>query len=709
MILKVPDIRQFFNFYKNYNSMAEGKNTDEAWRKSKTEDRNGLFNADTATSSVDSNSTSLADIFDTAFSSTVDPTPQRCPAGTEMEYEHLFAESDIEEADSQNRVDSFTNQPAQHSTASNNLVFSSYRSPSAPIADPRYWRGVRINNCNMCRTRSRRDQVTQPLDNLCDERACAHYRRKRILYDRELPTKHKTKKNEPHKLDNNNQQANNLSVAGPSRLIDTPVDYSITGSANHVTDTIDDNSNNNLTRQVTNDRSSIQSSAASAQISPGASHQTTNHDDIPSAPDLQLDWSSSSESDDEDGSIQVLETVNYSNKQNTNQDNEQSDRTVTIVDLTAESDDENHAHSTATNPVPSQVQENTALRNSSYCVHRPPEHPRIIPHGVPHVHQDHHHRPPYQDAPGTIGLSGTRMHPVYQRMWVLQQRIQEIHRRRLYQRSPAVHTCTPPNAHMYQPARFVTDENSSPSSLPRMCCAANDSGNHVDNYPQHPVLPPPQQPTVYSHPEASGPESYVTSSSIFPSSLLNSVRNPEVEAPTPEAMHPMPVHQHVHHHMYHWPPPMGRPHLARMPHVHIISPHIQNNVPPDMIPTYPVPLSDFVFQTRHMNTNLENYMRIVDLRRMSHISCGATQESIENHTFPHKYKRVKKVENGEDAMEKCTICLSEFEDFESVRRLPCMHLFHIDCVDQWLCTNKRCPICRVDIETFLHKELAAAV
>lgn len=47
---------------------------------------------------------------------------------------------------------------------------------------------------------------------------------------------------------------------------------------------------------------------------------------------------------------------------NTNQDNEQSDRTVTIVDLTAESDDENHAHSTATNPVPSQVQENTALR-----------------------------------------------------------------------------------------------------------------------------------------------------------------------------------------------------------------------------------------------------------------------------------------------------------------------------------------------------------
>ena len=40
----------------------------------------------------------------------------------------------------------------------------------------------------------------------------------------------------------------------------------------------------------------------------------------------------------------------------------------------------------------------------------------------------------------------------------------------------------------------------------------------------------------------------------------------------------------------------------------------------------------------------------------------------------------------------------EFEEEEDVRRLPCMHLFHVPCVDQWLGLNKRCPICRVDIE-----------
>lgn len=36
-----------------------------------------------------------------------------------------------------------------------------------------------------------------------------------------------------------------------------------------------------------------------------------------------------------------------------------------------------------------------------------------------------------------------------------------------------------------------------------------------------------------------------------------------------------------------------------------------------------------------------------------------------------------------------------------------MHLFHIECIDQWLSSNKRCPICRVDIETKETKDAAS--
>merc|ERR1712083_1114723 len=64
-------------------------------------------------------------------------------------------------------------------------------------------------------------------------------------------------------------------------------------------------------------------------------------------------------------------------------------------------------------------------------------------------------------------------------------------------------------------------------------------------------------------------------------------------------------------------------------------------------------------------------------------------------------QRGKDQEDEEDDVDKCTICLCEFEEDEDVRRLPCMHLFHVPCVDQWLGLNKRCPICRVDIEAQL--------
>nr|CAD7426783.1 unnamed protein product [Timema monikensis] len=232
------------------------------------------------------------------------------------------------------------------------------------------------------------------------------------------------------------------------------------------------------------------------------------------------------------------------------------------------------------------------------------------------------------------------------------------------------------------------------------------------------------------------------------------------------------THQHVHHHLYHYHQPGHRMH-----HLHIsIAPSMAPGSPrPQEImfpPVLPPELMPFPFLARHMTARLEDYMRVVEQRRLAQLTRGASQDTIERYTFPHKYKQevalrvshsslmssdrmklrfpdsairrlrmileifqdkewltgnvcdiiernfkvivdkpvvqdvVKRaVDDTEDATEKCTICLSEFEDNEDVRRLPCMHLFHIECVDQWLGTNKRCPICRVDIETHLNKDL----
>ncbi|XP_006627171.1 E3 ubiquitin-protein ligase ARK2C isoform X2 [Lepisosteus oculatus] len=114
--------------------------------------------------------------------------------------------------------------------------------------------------------------------------------------------------------------------------------------------------------------------------------------------------------------------------------------------------------------------------------------------------------------------------------------------------------------------------------------------------------------------------------------------------------------------------------------------------------------------SRHASAVRESYEELLQLEdRLGSVNRGAVQTTIERYTFPHKYKKRRPqelkialdAEEESDIDEKCTICLSMLEDGEDVRRLPCMHLFHQACVDQWLATSRKCPICRVDIETQL--------
>jgi hypothetical protein len=34
--------------------------------------------------------------------------------------------------------------------------------------------------------------------------------------------------------------------------------------------------------------------------------------------------------------------------------------------------------------------------------------------------------------------------------------------------------------------------------------------------------------------------------------------------------------------------------------------------------------------------------------------------------------------------EKCPICLTEFDDQETINKLHCTHLFHLQCISTWL-------------------------
>lgn len=50
-----------------------------------------------------------------------------------------------------------------------------------------------------------------------------------------------------------------------------------------------------------------------------------------------------------------------------------------------------------------------------------------------------------------------------------------------------------------------------------------------------------------------------------------------------------------------------------------------------------------------------------------------------------------------DCRVKCLVCQFAYEKDEALRKLPCEHCFHSECVDQWLQTKDCCPYCRTAI------------
>ena len=57
---------------------------------------------------------------------------------------------------------------------------------------------------------------------------------------------------------------------------------------------------------------------------------------------------------------------------------------------------------------------------------------------------------------------------------------------------------------------------------------------------------------------------------------------------------------------------------------------------------------------------------------------------------------IQEEKNKNENNYKCLICLYEFKIGDKVCTLPCLHIFHIDCLKNWIIRNTWCPICKSD-------------
>jgi len=51
-------------------------------------------------------------------------------------------------------------------------------------------------------------------------------------------------------------------------------------------------------------------------------------------------------------------------------------------------------------------------------------------------------------------------------------------------------------------------------------------------------------------------------------------------------------------------------------------------------------------------------------------------------------------------MSECSICLSDIL-LKEAKTTICSHIFHNECLNQWLSTNNNCPLCRGVIEVLI--------
>ncbi len=87
-------------------------------------------------------------------------------------------------------------------------------------------------------------------------------------------------------------------------------------------------------------------------------------------------------------------------------------------------------------------------------------------------------------------------------------------------------------------------------------------------------------------------------------------------------------------------------------------------------------------------------LREQDLSQVS--TTTNTERSAETATSSRD-RHLKTVLKFGPCVQECSICQEDFTISDSVLKLPCRHVYHTDCVTNWLAVNNTCPLCRLEL------------
>ncbi|CAN7024846.1 unnamed protein product [Brassica rapa subsp. trilocularis] len=117
-------------------------------------------------------------------------------------------------------------------------------------------------------------------------------------------------------------------------------------------------------------------------------------------------------------------------------------------------------------------------------------------------------------------------------------------------------------------------------------------------------------------------------------------------------------------------------------------------------------LNGFHDQHRDMRLDIDNmsYEELLALEeKMGTVSTALSEEallkSLKLSIFNHPTDESGGVCLKKDDDVKCSICQEEYVDGDEVGTLPCQHMYHVSCAQQWLRMKNWCPICKTSAES----------
>jgi len=129
----------------------------------------------------------------------------------------------------------------------------------------------------------------------------------------------------------------------------------------------------------------------------------------------------------------------------------------------------------------------------------------------------------------------------------------------------------------------------------------------------------------------------------------------------------------------------------------VLHPSLRNLMPPELLEQLshlPPGLQMLLLNTEALSGDYEE--RLIEVQEML-----SQRRGMSGDTINQVEKMTWTAEPRDDGQTTCMVCLAEFTAGEEVRKLPCNHVFHCECIDEWLRRCTDCPICKANVDRAL--------